>query len=86
MTKKVVAVLPTPEMRMIVVGNEVFDWGLDEEHFKIAQRVAKSDEAMKDVFLGEIQKHLVQCFSEFVGKQVTLKEISDALEKGEIEV
>lgn len=86
MTKKVVAVLPTPEMRMIVVGNEVFDWGLDEEHFKIAQRVAKSDEAMKDVFLGEIQKHFVQCFSEFVGKQVTLKEISDALETGEIEI
>lgn len=72
-------------VRYIVVGNEAFDWGVEEEHFKAASVISKNDPVMKENFLGEIQKHLVSCFSEFIGRPVTLVEINEALRVGSIE-
>lgn len=73
-------------VRMIVVGNEAFDWGVDEEHFKATALICKNDPEVKDNFLGNIQKHFVSSFSEFLGKDVTLTEINKSLKEGFIEL
>lgn len=65
--------------KYIVVENEAFDWEVQPEQLK-------NDPMLKESFLGNIFSHLTSCFSEFLGKKVSLKEINDALEKGYIEV
>lgn len=66
----------------LVVDNEVFDWGVDnieDINFKI-----KNDPLMKHNFIGSIVKNFTDCFSEFIGRKITLKEINHAIKKGEI--
>ncbi len=68
----------------IVVDNEAFDWevaDLQEIEIKI-----KNDPLMKENFIGSVFNHLTKCFSEFVGKQMSLKDINDALERGYIDL
>lgn len=72
-------------INIIAVDSEAFDWGLEEEDFKAMHLIIKNDPEMKKSFIGNIQKHLTQCFSEFIGRQVTLKEINEAIETGWIE-
>jgi hypothetical protein len=83
--RKDVSIHEIEGVRIIVVGNEAFDWGVDERDFKTARVKSRNDPALKENFLGSIEKHFVNCFSEFVGRQVTLKEINQALEQGWIE-
>ena len=71
-------------INMIAVDNEVFDWGIEEEDFKTADLISKNDPFMKENFLGNIQKHFVNCFSEFIGRKTNLAEINKALAEGEI--
>lgn len=68
--------------RYIVVDNEAFDWELDPEQFKSIEFKIRNDPSMKDSFIGNIFNHLTSCFSEFIGRKVSLKEINDAIEKG----
>lgn len=68
--------------KILVVDNEAFDWGLDEDTYQKAKFAIKNDPLMKENFIGNIQKYFVDAFSEFVGKEMTLKEINDAIEKG----
>ena len=70
----------------IVVDNEVFDWEIEPEQLKIIEFKIKNDPLMKDNFIGSLFDHLTACFSEFIGKKVTLKEMNDSIEKGHIEV
>lgn len=83
---KIITIHDIDGIKMIAVDNEVFDWGVDENDFKSAKLTIKDDPMMKEVFLGDIQKHFVNCFSEFIGKKVTLNEINQALINGKIEV
>jgi len=84
--RKKIAIHEHQGMRILAVDNEAFDWGLNEEQYKKAQFVIKNDPEMKENYVGDIQKHFIKSMSEFLGKQVTLKEINDAIEKGFIEV
>jgi hypothetical protein len=70
----------------LVVDNEVFDWEVEPEQLKIIQFKIKNDPLMKDNFIGSLFDHLTACFSEFIGKKVTLKEMNNAIEKGCIEI
>jgi hypothetical protein len=72
--------------RVIVVGEEAFDWGLDREAIRKAIMAYGSDQAGRRGFTGNVISHLTASFSEFIGRQVTLAEINHALEVGEIEV
>ncbi len=83
--RKDVSIHEIEGVRMIVVGNEAFDWGVDERDFRKAQVASKNDPLLKDSFLGQIEKHFVDCFSEFIGKPVKMEEINQALEQGWIE-
>jgi len=70
--------------RILAVNNEAFDWGIDEEHLKAVQVISKNDPEVKKNYIGSIQKYFVDCFSEFVGKEMTLKEINEAIKRGHI--
>lgn len=72
-------------IRIIAVDNEAFDWGIEEENFKAINLISKNDPEMKNSFIGNIQKHFVECFGEFIGRPTTLQEINTALESGWIE-
>ena len=72
-------------IRVIAVDSEVFDWGMEEEDFKATHLITKNDPEMKNSFLGNIQKHFVTCFGEFIGRPTTLQEINKSLESGWIE-
>ena len=70
----------------IVVNNEAFDWEVEPEHIKSIKVKMVNDPLMKDSIIGNVFNHMISCFSEFIGKKVTLKEINDAIENGYIEV
>lgn len=70
--------------RAIFVNDIVFDWGLDAHSLSEAKKFAKNDLYKKSI-MGDIQKHFVESFSEFIGREVKLSDILAALESGEIE-
>ena len=86
--RRTIRILRIPELgcRAIVMDNEVFDWGMDEESLRQAVFLSKNDPAIKETFIGDIQKNLVMAFSEFVGKPCTFLDINLAIENGYINI
>lgn len=78
---KLIKILPIREVNYLVVDGEGFDWAAEDFSARINQ-----DPAIKNNCIGSIIQHFVKCFSEFIGKQVTLKEINIAIKQGFIEV
>ena len=72
------------ECRGIFVERELFDWGLEEKDLKMAKTLIKQEPLMRKSVMGDIQSHFVACFSEFIGCEVTLVQINEALRTGEI--
>jgi len=72
--------------RVIVVGDEAFDWGPDEAAIRKAVLMYGSDPKIMRGIVGNIITHLTQSFGDFIGRPVTLAEINHALEEGLIEV
>lgn len=71
--------------RILAVDGEAFDWGLDPKQFEKAKFMIKNDPLMKESVIGNIQRHFVDSFSEFVGKDMTLAQINEAIQEGEIQ-
>ena len=72
------------ECRGIFVEGELFDWGLEVKDLKIAKALIKQEPQMQKSVMGDIQSHFIACFSEFIGREVTLSQINEALRTGEI--
>jgi len=70
--------------RGIFVEGELFDWGLDEKDLRTANALIRREPLMQKSVMGDIQSHFVSCFSEFIGREVTLSQINEALQTGEI--
>jgi hypothetical protein len=68
----------------IVVDNEAFDWNIEPEFVKMVVFQIKNDPEMKDNYIGSIFQHFAKCFSEFLGRKVSLQDINEAIEKGYI--
>jgi hypothetical protein len=86
--RRSIRVQRVPELgcRAIIMDNEVFDWGMDEESLRQAVFLSKTNQEMKEAFINDIQQNLVTSFSEFVGKPCTLLDINMAIENGHIDV
>ena len=84
--QKSLQIIEVENKKYIVLENEAFDWEVDPTEIRKVEISIKNDPPMKESYIGSIFNHLTSCFSEFVGKKVSLKEINDALEKGYIEV
>jgi len=73
------------EYRALFVDGVVFDWGMDNASLLRAKKFARNKLYEKSI-IGDIQKHFLECFSEFIGQKVTLKDVINAIESGEIEI
>jgi hypothetical protein len=69
----------------LVVDNEAFDWDIEPDQLKQLEISIKTDPEMRESYIANIFEHFVLCFSEFVGKKMTLRDINEALVKGYIE-
>lgn len=70
---------------VIVVDGEVFDWGLDLSSWSEAKKVIAQHQELTETVTVSILNHFCECFSDFIGRSMTLQEINDAIEKGCIE-
>lgn len=73
------------EINAIAVDGEVFDWGLDPDSWLEAKKVISQHNELMETVTTSILNHFCECFSEFVGKNMSLQEINEAIEKGRIE-
>lgn len=72
------------EINVLVVGNEVFDWGIDEVSLKRTKKMIDQRPDMRESISMSIINHFIDCFSEFIGRELTLPEIVTGIKKGEI--
>lgn len=84
--QKKLRILKIEDKNYIILDNEGFDWEIDPKQLRMVEISIGNDPNMKESFIGNMLNHFVSCFSEFLGKKVSLKEINDALEKGYIDV
>ena len=82
--QRIIKIVNVDGKNYIVVDNEAFDWEVEPEQLKRIELKIKNDPLMKTSLIGSIFNHLASCFSEFLGKKVSLKEINDALDSGVI--
>lgn len=68
----------------LMVNDEMFDWAIEEDQVKQIADHIKCDVDMKDNMIASVFRNFTNCFSEFIGRQVTLKEINESILKGEI--
>lgn len=73
------------DINVIVVDGEVFDWGLDLNSWNEAKKVITQHPELTETVTISILNHLCECFSDFVGKDMNLEEINEAIEKGYID-
>ena len=69
----------------LALDGEAFDWGVDNVDIPKLRLACKKDEGVKDSFVGSIKHHFITCLGEFLGREVTFREINESLEKGYIE-
>lgn len=72
-------------VRMIVMDNEVFDWGLDPDSISSARKTMEQNPDIRESVVSSIVGHFLDCFADFCGREITLEEVLEALKKGEIE-
>jgi hypothetical protein len=72
------------QIRAIAVDGELFDWNIEALEIEKAHSTCKTLEE-RQAFHANVQAHFLQCFSYFLGRPVTMKEVNEALLKGEIE-
>ena len=71
--------------RFLVFDNEAFDYEIGEDDLNRAVTWAgKSDESRKAIN-GEIQLHFLACLTEFLGWEVSLEELMEAIRTGKLE-
>jgi hypothetical protein len=85
MSKKEIKIITIQEKNYLMADSEVFDWDIESTELDKMRVQIKNDPYMRDNFIGSIFKNLTDCFSQFIGKNVTLKEINELIEKGFIE-
>jgi len=72
------------DIRFLVLEKEIFDWGLDDESLLRAKKLIEQKPDMRESVIMSILNHFVESFSDFLGREITLEEIIDAVEKGKI--
>jgi hypothetical protein len=86
LSKKVLRIQEVDGTNVIIVDNEVFDWGVEKEDIKKARDFCREHPDAKQGVLGNLQTHFTESFSEFLGHKVELKEINKAIKDGYIEI
>ena len=69
---------------LLLVDDELFDWGLDYQSFLSAKGTIALHKELSESIALSIINHFLECFSEFIGREINLQEFNLAMEKGEI--
>lgn len=73
------------DVNLLVLNNEVFDWGLDQDSLNRAKKLIEQKPDMKESVIMSILNHFSECFSDFLGRKTNLEEILNSIEKGIIQ-
>lgn len=68
----------------ISVDGNIFDWGMDKEQFEEAKKMISHDPKLRESIILSIINHIVENFSDFIGRKITLDELNKAIKTGEI--
>lgn len=68
----------------LYVDGELFDWDTDKEALQKAKQFSAHYTFLAESIAGDIQKHFLDSFSQFIGRDITLKELNQAIQKGEL--
>jgi hypothetical protein len=66
------------------IDGDLFDWGMDPEEFQHTKKLMKHHRELKESVILSLANHFTECFSEFIGREITLEELNEAIKKGEI--
>lgn len=69
----------------LYIDGEFFDWGLEQEEINKAKNFCGEDNFFHKTIHGDICQHFTQCISEVLERDVSIKEINEAIEKGYID-
>lgn len=73
-------------IKAIVIDGELFDWGIDINSFNQMRQMIQKHKEMAETVSMSIINHFIECFSDYIGKKITLEEIIDAIKSGYIEI
>lgn len=73
-------------IKAIVIDGELFDWGMDTNSFNQMRQMIQKHKEMTETVSMSIINHFIECFSDHIGKKITLEEIIDAIKSGYIEI
>lgn len=71
-------------LKALFVDDKLFDWNIDTFEIERARQAFKDETARKAIH-ANIQDHFLRCFSLFLGKEIRLREVIEAIEKGVID-
>ena len=69
--------------KVIVIDGEIFDWGIDDDALNQANQYVSNKETMSAIH-SDIKNYFLECLSEVLGFEPSIKQINDALELGYI--
>ena len=70
--------------KVIFIDGLMFDFIMEEESLKEAKRFCGDDPLLKKAVHGDIKKAFLEGMSEFLGREITLKQVNDAVVNGSI--
>jgi len=74
------------EINALYVDDDLFDYLLDEASLRQAKTYCNDNPHLKKAVHGDILNHFLECFKEFVGREVKLTELLQCIKEGEIDV
>lgn len=72
-------------VRVLAVDDEVFDWGMDKASLDQVKAMVRNHPDLIGTVSCDIINHFLACFSEFIGRDITLAELNEAIRLGYIE-
>lgn len=66
------------------VDGNIFDWGMEKKEFEEAKKIILHDPKLRESIMLSIINHIVENFSDFIGRKITLNELNKAIKAGEI--
>ena len=81
---KTFSVSQVGDQKVLMIGDDIFDWALDDDALAQANQYAPSKSMMKAVH-ADIKNHFLDCLTEHLGYKPTMKQVNDALKEGFID-
>ena len=71
--------------KALFFNGEMFDWGMEPDELKRAQKFCGQDPFLRKSVHGDLCRFFLQCLSEVLEREITIKEVNTAIEQGYLE-